>query len=98
MNVDGTKFFHSTTARLLFAIKQANPDIQVIVTYLCTRVREPNVYDYIKLTRGIKYVCVTIYLLLLIALFERRSLVYCYEILMLYLQLITTCTVTWKIC
>ena len=40
MNADGVDFFHSMTARLLFAVKRARPDIQVAVAYLCTRVRD----------------------------------------------------------
>ena len=49
------EYFHRMTARLLFASKRARPDIQVAVAFLCTRVKEPNVDDYKKLTRVIKY-------------------------------------------
>ena len=54
------------TARLLFAAKQARPDIQVAVAYLCTRVREPTEDDYLKLARVICYPCTTVYLPLVI--------------------------------
>ena len=49
------------TARLLFATKQARPDIQVAVTYLCIKVRELTMSDYVKLTRVIKYLSATVY-------------------------------------
>ena len=45
--------FHSMTARLLFAVTQAQPDIQVTVAYLCTRVCEPTEDEYLKLARVI---------------------------------------------
>ena len=54
------------TARLLFAAKQARPDIQVTVTYLCTRVLEPTKDDYLKLARVICYLCTTGHLTLVI--------------------------------
>ena len=44
LDADRAEFFHSTTARLLFATKQARPDIQVAVAYLCTRVRETTIW------------------------------------------------------
>ena len=58
--------FHSMTAQLLFATKRVRPDIQVTVAYLCTRVREPTEDDYLKLTRGIRYLCNTVLLPLII--------------------------------
>ena len=54
------------TARLLFAAKQARPDIQVAVAYLCTRVQEPTEDDYLKLARVIRYLRTTVHLLLVI--------------------------------
>ena len=54
-------FFHSMTARLLFAAKRAQPDIQVAVAYLCTRVREPTKDDYLKLARVIQYLRATVH-------------------------------------
>ena len=58
--------FHSMTARLLFAAKRARPNIQVAVAYLCTRVREPNEDDYLKLARVIQYLRKTVHLPLII--------------------------------
>ena len=54
------------TVRLFFATKKVRPDIQVAVAYLCTRVRELAIFDYVKLTRVIKYLYATVYLLLVI--------------------------------
>ena len=59
-------FFHSMTARLLFAAKRARPDIQVAVAYLCTRVQEPTEDDYLKLARVICYLRTAVHLPLVI--------------------------------
>ena len=58
--------FHSMTARLLFAAKRAQPDIQVAVAYVCTRVREQMKDDYLKLARVIRYLFNTVHLTLII--------------------------------
>ncbi len=47
--------FHHFTARLLFLCKQARPDVQPPVSFLCTWVKGPNQYDYKKLARVIRY-------------------------------------------
>ena len=49
------EIFHTTTARALYVSKRARPDIQQIVSILCTRVKDPNVGDWEKLIRMIKY-------------------------------------------
>ena len=49
-----------------FFAKQARPDIQVAVAFLCTWVSEPIKQDYGKLATVIKYICETIHLPLLI--------------------------------
>jgi hypothetical protein len=59
LNEMESDFFHPTTARLLFAAKQARPDLQVAMAYLCTRVKSPTQSDYCKLTRVIKYLRLT---------------------------------------
>ena len=66
LNTVQAGFFHSMTARLLFAAKRARPDIQLAVAYLCTRVREPTEDDYLKLTRVIRYLRNTVHLRLII--------------------------------
>jgi hypothetical protein len=57
---------YRTTARLLFVAKRACPDLQVAVAYLCTRVKSPNQSNYRKLTRVIKYLRLTIFILLVL--------------------------------
>jgi hypothetical protein len=55
--LDETKkeFFQHVVAQLLFLCKRARPDIQTAVAFLCTRVQYPDVDDYKKLIRVIKY-------------------------------------------
>jgi Reverse transcriptase (RNA-dependent DNA polymerase) len=48
-------YFHRTVARLLFLCKRARPDIQPAVVFLCSRVQKPDVDDYKKLARVIRY-------------------------------------------
>ena len=48
--------FHSIVAKMLFATKRARPDTGTAISYLTTRVREPNRDDWRKLTHLMKYV------------------------------------------
>lgn len=48
--------FHSTVAKLLYLAKRARPDLLTAVSFLCTRVREPNLDDKAKLDRLIGYI------------------------------------------
>ena len=66
LNDEMSDYFHRVTARFLFAAKRARPDIQVAVAYLCTRVKYPIESDYHKLTRLVKYICMSIHLPLII--------------------------------
>jgi len=53
---DGLKEeFHTTVAKALFLCKRARPDLQPTVPFLCTRVKSPDVDDWKKLLRMIKY-------------------------------------------
>jgi hypothetical protein len=47
--------FHTAVAKGLFASKRARPDIQPVIAYLCTRVRNPNQDDWRKLLRLIQF-------------------------------------------
>eukprot|EP00978_Attheya_sp_CCMP212_P044491 scaffold312039_cov31-Attheya_sp.AAC.1 len=47
--------FHHNVAKLLFLSKRAIPDTQTAVAFLCTRVQAPDVDDYKKLARVMKY-------------------------------------------
>ena len=55
--LDETKkqVFHTITARSLFAGKRARPDLQPTVAFLCTRVKEPDIDDWKKLKRMMKF-------------------------------------------
>ena len=48
--------FHSLVAKMLFAAKRARPDIGTAVSFLTTRVKEPNKDDWFKLVHLMKYV------------------------------------------
>jgi hypothetical protein len=54
--------FHHNTAKLLFLCKRARPDIQTAVAFLCTRVKDPDMDDYKKLSRTMKYLRGTLYM------------------------------------
>lgn len=63
---DKAIMFHHNVAKMLFLCKRARPDIQTAVTFLCTRVKGPNVDDYKKLTRAVRYLCGTLKMNLLL--------------------------------
>lgn len=47
--------FHHIVAKLLFLCKRARPDIQLVVGFLCTRVKAPDEDDWKKLRRLVQY-------------------------------------------
>jgi len=49
------KYFHSTTAKLLYLAKRARPDILTLVIFLCTRVQYASKQDKEKLERVLGY-------------------------------------------
>jgi hypothetical protein len=49
------KYFHSTTAKLLYLAKRARPDILTVVIFLCTRVQDATVQDRDELDRVLGY-------------------------------------------
>ncbi|KAG7364548.1 reverse transcriptase RNA-dependent DNA polymerase [Nitzschia inconspicua] len=51
--------FHTTTAQGLFACKRARPDINPVIAFLTTRVKEPTQEDWMKLVRMMKYLLKT---------------------------------------
>ena len=55
LNEKEKDYFHSMTARMLYLGKRGRPDVQTAVAFLCTRVREPDVQDYNKLSHLMKY-------------------------------------------
>jgi hypothetical protein len=47
--------FHTTVAKGLFVCKRARPDIQPVISVLCTRVKAPTESDWAKLIRLLQY-------------------------------------------
>ena len=54
--------FHRTVAQLLFLCKRARPDIEPLVSFLTTRVKEPDEDDWGKLRHGLSYLKGTLYM------------------------------------
>ena len=52
--------FHSVVAKLLWISQQGRPDIATAVSFLCTRVQQPDVEDWKKLRQVLKYLLQTI--------------------------------------
>jgi hypothetical protein len=48
--------YHTFVAKGLFACKRARPDIHPTIAVLCTRVKQPNEDDWMKLNRLLKYI------------------------------------------
>ena len=55
LDEDASIMYHHNTARLLFLCKRARPDTQTAVAFLSTRVKSPDINDYNKLGRTLKY-------------------------------------------
>jgi hypothetical protein len=53
------QFFHTYVAKTLFVCKRARPDLQTVVAFLCTRVKEPDEDDYKKLIRMLQFIRAT---------------------------------------
>ena len=60
LNGKRKELFHTITAKLLYIMKRARPDIELAVSFLCTRVRNPNIDDWKKLQRVIGWLEKTI--------------------------------------
>jgi hypothetical protein len=48
------KMFHTLVAKLLYLAKRGRPDIMFAISFLCTRVKNPNIDDYRKLGQVVK--------------------------------------------
>ncbi len=58
---DGRKeVFHTYTAKVLFASKRSRPDVSPAISYLSTRVQDPNEDDWKKLTKMIGFLKSTV--------------------------------------
>jgi hypothetical protein len=60
LSPDKAELFHHNVARLLFLCKRARPDIQTGVSFLCTRVKSPDIDDWKKLGRVMRYLRSTV--------------------------------------
>jgi hypothetical protein len=49
LGVEKASWYHTIIAKLLYLAKRARPDILTVVSFLCTRVTKPTVYDVKKL-------------------------------------------------
>ena len=60
--LEGSKsdIFHSIVAKLLWIMKRARPDLEVAVSYLCTRVSKSDEDDWKKLRRVLAFIQCTI--------------------------------------
>ena len=57
--LDKADTFHHYVAKLLFMAKRTRPDIQTAIAFLCTRVKAPDIHDWKKLIRVMKYLQLT---------------------------------------
>ena len=60
LNKEKSDEFHSTTAKLLYYMKRARPDIETAIAFLCTRVSKSDVDDWNKLKRVLGWIKATI--------------------------------------
>ena len=60
LNQEKSDEFHSTTAKLLYYMKRARPDIETAIAFLCTRVSKSDVDNWNKLKRVLGWIKVTI--------------------------------------
>ena len=59
LNEEDAEMFHHLTAKLLCLCKRTRPDLQLPTTFLCTRVRGPDVDDWKKLGRCLSFLRAT---------------------------------------
>lgn len=75
LNDTDSDFFHLITARLLYIGKRAQPDIQLVVLFLWTRVCSLGEDDMLKLKQLIKYIWGTIFISLILGFDTTGNLV-----------------------
>ena len=59
LSSDDATLFHRLVAKLLYLSKRTRPDLQLAVSFLTTRVQAPDVDDFKKLGRCLRYLCDT---------------------------------------
>ena len=62
--------FHHHVSELLYFSKQARPDIQTSVSYLCTIIYNPDIDDMKKIIRTMKYLRLTQWIPLTLELYD----------------------------
>ena len=68
--------FHRTTDQLLFLCKRERTDVKTLVSFLTTRVKEPDVDSWGKLRHGIMYLKGTLYVKLYLTADSLRNIVW----------------------
>ena len=58
--IDKAEIFHSIVAKLLWVAQRGRPDISTPISFLCSRIKEPDVEDKKKLRRVLKFIAQTI--------------------------------------
>ena len=66
LNIKKADTFHHYLAKLLFMTKRTRPDIGTAIAFLCTRVKGPDMHDWKKLGRTMKYLQATPFLPLIL--------------------------------
>ena len=51
---------HLTAAKLLWVMKRSRPDIETVISFLCTRVKYPDIQDWGKMRRVLEFLNQTI--------------------------------------
>ena len=76
MSQAGADLFHHFVAQILYLYlsKRARPDIQIEVSFLCTRVRGPVTDDYKNLAKVMKYMQGTIGLILIFSIKKSENM------------------------
>jgi hypothetical protein len=68
------ELFHSLVEKLLWIIKRGRPDIEVVISFLCTRVKGPTEEDWYKFKRVLMYLYGSINDVRIIGASDLRSL------------------------
>ena len=55
-----SEIFHSVTAKLLYLVKRARPDLETLISFLTMRVSKSDVEDWKKFKRGLTYIMNTL--------------------------------------
>ena len=59
LSSENKEMFHSIVAKILFATKRARPDTGTAISFLTTRVKDPEIDDWRKLSHLMKYIKAT---------------------------------------